>query len=370
VAERYRPQAEPVRAKPPAPAKVVKSTKSKPTPQPKSNGIYLKESSLQFVPTGCDLLDCAIGGGGEIQGGYPLGRIVNIVGDKSTGKTLCAIEASANFARCYPKGFIWYREAEAAFDTSYAAQLGLPVGQVDFGPEGTDSNWGTIEAIFDDLHNCLDKAEEAGQPGLYIIDSLDAVTSEAELKYSEKSRKLRAADTDDPRKGTYGLEKQKQLSRLFRELIRRVKRSRVCVIFISQIRDKIDASFGKKYDRTGGKSLDFYASVVLYLAYIEQVTKEVNKVRRAIGVVIKVKVEKNKIALPYRDCEFAIRFGYGIDNEAASVEWLKKVRRLEDAGLPEKVKYGELDRAKLTADIHRIWADVERGFAPEQRKYA
>jgi recombination protein RecA len=371
VVERYKPQAK-------AKAKAAPSPKAA---QPKV-GLYFKRSPRLFIPTGCTLLDCVIGGGGDVPGGWPLGRVANIVGDKSVGKTLLAIEAMANFARSYPNGQIWYREAEAAFDVSYALELGLPVGRVDFGKDGEDTEWNTIEEVFEDLDKCLAQAKRTGQPGLYIIDSLDALSSEKEL-------------VRDIRKGTYGMDKQKLLSELFRVYSKRIKQAQICVIFISQIRDKIDATFGKKYERTGGKSLDFYASAVVYLSYIEQVSRKIGEVRRAIGVVIKAKCEKNKIALPFRDCTFAIRFGYGIDDEAACVSWLEGVKRLEDAGLMVpcevcggtgkrgssqcgsckgqrvvKQRIGQIDREKLTLDVRRIWREVEADFAPERRKYA
>src|SRR3990167_1383032 len=120
---------------------------------------------LKFISTGCTTLDCVV------SGGWPLGRIVNIVGDKSTGKTLLAIEAAANFARQFPKGKIWYRESEAAFDEDYATQLGLPVKQVDFGDDGLGTIWDTIEDIFEDLDKQLTRLKKLNVPGLYIIDS-------------------------------------------------------------------------------------------------------------------------------------------------------------------------------------------------------
>src|SRR5678815_1927156 len=168
-------------------------------------GDYFPErrKKIKFVQSGCSVLDCVVGYG------WPLGRVVNIVGDRSTGKTLLAIEACANFARDYPKGKIWYREAEAAFDVDYAESVGLPAKRVDFGPEGIDTQWDTIEDIFEDLDEVLKTNTE----GLYVIDSLDALSSRAELK-----RKL-----ED---GTFGLDKQKILAGLFRKYIRRVKKTK------------------------------------------------------------------------------------------------------------------------------------------------
>ena len=153
-------------------------------------GDYFVDGAQQFISTGCTVLDCRLAGA-RAPGGWALGRVVNLVGDTQVGKTLIAIETCANFHRQYPKGHIWYREAEGAFDVRYAERVGLPVGVVDFGSDGENSVWDTIDDISEDLDACLSKAEKSKQPGIYIIDSLDAVSSRAELS-------RRAGD------GTYG----------------------------------------------------------------------------------------------------------------------------------------------------------------------
>ena len=106
----------------------------------KQGGDYFPSltAGVEYIPTGCSLLDCVLGGG------WARRRISNIVGDKSVGKSLLAIEACANFAQLEPKGKIFYREAEAAFDEPYAEGLGLPLKRVDFGPEGIDTVWDTV----------------------------------------------------------------------------------------------------------------------------------------------------------------------------------------------------------------------------------
>jgi recombination protein RecA len=304
-------------------------------------------------------LDCVLGGG------WALGRVANIVGDKSTGKTLQAIEACANFAVKYPKGKIFYREAEAAFDEGYAEELGLPVKRVDFGPDGLETNWDTIEDIFADIEKQVDVCEKAGVPGLYIVDSLDALTSKAELGR-------------DAEKGTFGLEKQKLLGRLFRQMIRKIKSSKMSVIIISQTRDKIGVMFGEKHTRSGGKSLDFYATHVLWLHHIETINKTSGGVKRAVGIRIKAKCKKNKISLPFRECEYDITFGYGVEDIDASIDYLVEHKALDKIGIPEK----ELDafarkadgdaptREQLKGAVIATWAEIEKRFAPGRKKYA
>ena len=128
-------------------------------------GLYYQPSaSPVFFSSGCTLLDCVLGGG------WATDRIINVVGDKSTGKTLIAIEACANFFNKYQDNCtIYYNEAEAAFDTDYARNLGLPVEDIDFVEPCF-----TVENLFTDLHTKIEKAEKDKQY-LYILDSLDAL---------------------------------------------------------------------------------------------------------------------------------------------------------------------------------------------------
>lgn len=317
---------------------------------------------VDCIPTGCALLDCVLGGG------WARRRIANIVGDKSCGKTLMAIEACANFAQLEPKGKIFYREAEAAFDEPYAEGLGLPVKRVDFGPDGLGTVWDTVEVIFEDLDARLTECEKAKVPGLYIVDSLDALTSIAELK-----RK--------PGEGTYGLEKQKMMGSLFRQLTRRIKSADMCVIIISQVRDKIGVVFGEKHTRTGGKALDFYASQILWLSHIGRLTRTVGTIKRATGVRIKAQCKKNKVSLPFRECEFDLEFGFGIDDFGSAIDWLTEMRAekplLNDMKPSVYENYvTELRGSELLAERARVrnlvaatWADVEKRFAPTRKKY-
>jgi len=315
--------------------------------------------SHQFVTSGARLFDSILGGG------YVLGRVVNLVGDKSTGKTLLAIEASANFARDYPTGKIRYAEAEAAFDQQYAESLGMPIEHVEFA-----ENIFTVEDFHADLKKHL--KELNGKPGLYILDSLDALSDEAELK----------REIGD---GSYGGTKPKKLGELFRRLVQDIEASNCLLIIISQIRDKLNVTFGETKTRSGGRSLDFYASQVIWLAEVEKLKKTIDKVDRIIGIKVRANCKKNKIGLPFRQCEFPLLFGYGIDDVTAGVEWLIEVNRserLKELGLSEagyKVRLTNLRnkggdelrdlRRSLSVIIDEEWTRIETSFLPKSRKY-
>lgn len=312
-------------------------------------------SSLKFIHSGCTLLDMVLGGG------WVLGRIANIVGDKSTGKTLLVIEAAANFAKQYPKGKNYYREAESAFNKSYAKTLGMP-DNVQYWPK-VKGPFNTVEQFHDDLKAKTSYLAEHNLPGFYSLDSLDALSDEKELE-----RGVRDA--------TYGQDKAKQMSQLFRRLTRAVEASQLGVIVISQIRDKIGVTFGRKTQRAGGHAMDFYASQVIYLAHIKTVYRTIKGQRRAIGIMIKAKCDKNKIGPPFRECQFTIRFGYGVDDLQANLDWLKETGKLKKYGLEYTNNSDDLsddEHAKLLVKsqkaVKEAWNDVETSFLPRRRKY-
>ncbi len=327
-------------------------------------GNYFTESKpLEFFSSGCGMLDLALGGG------WPLGRISNIVGDKSTGKTGLAIEACANFYRTFPNGKIFYREAEAAWDDSYSQSLGMPLDKVDFGEdeEGNELDFFTVEDLFEDLEKVL-KALPDDTPALYIIDSLDALSDRKELELE--------IDKD-----TMGARKAKLLSQLFRRLTKRLNKKRTHVMFISQIRDNINSfGFGRKTSRSGGHALDFYCSQVAYLTRVKTLKSAKKGVERATGIRIEAHLDKNKVGLPYREASFEIKFGWGIDDLGASLNWLKEIKRLDIVGGKDPgdviKELNKLEDIPFQSEVLRIqtataelWREIENSFLPQKRKY-
>lgn len=289
---------------------------------------------VRFITTGCTLLDCVLGGG------WSLNKIVNVVGDKSTGKTLLAIEAIVNFNLAFPDGAIIYDDPEHAFDFSYAEILGLKKERVTF----TDSE--TVEEWYENLKNFLDERKKGEPPGIYILDSMDSLSDRA-----EKER--------DIKKGTYGT-KAAKVSELFRRLVGDLKNKNVLLFIISQVRDNIGVTFGKKYKRSGGKALDFYCSQVLWLSEVKKLFKVKNKIKRIYGIQIHARCEKNKVGLPFRDCDFPLIFYYGVDDVKATLDYFSEIKMKVDKKTSKKV---------LDKKLKKVWSEIEKSFLPKNRKY-
>lgn len=367
----------------------------------------MDKEGIEFISAGAAVIDCMLGGG------WALSRVANIVGDRSAGKTLLAIEACANFHMKFPGDLIRYAETEHAFDEAYAEALGMPVSAVEFafkdatkkkakakkeedkplsraekikaglaeeaqvaaeGP-GKKAPLRTVEDWYWDMADFVARCKKTkGKRGLYILDSLDALSDDAEMD----------RDIDD---GTFGANKAKKMGELFRRLVADMDEANVLLIVVSQLKDKIGVMFGEKQTRTGGRALDYYSSHIVWLAEIGKIYKTIGGIKRAIGVNVKARVKKNKVGLPFRDCEYPILFGYGVDDLTANVEWLLTLKH------GEKILKEELDmsksgyevrianlrdkggepvrevRAKLREIVLREWERVENSFLPKARKY-
>jgi recombination protein RecA len=312
------------------------------------------DTGSRFVTSGSNLLDLVLGGG------WAAGRIINLVGDKSTGKTLLAIEACANTSRLSNTEQVRYAEAEAAFDVAYAQTMGLPAG-IEPVP-GLE----TVEQVYDDLHSFLDRVNPK-YPSIYVLDSLDALSDAQEME--------REID-----KGSYGASKARKLSEMFRRIVKPLERSNCTLFIVSQIRDKLNVTFGETKTRSGGRALDFYASQIIWLAEIEKIKRTVRGAERYTGLWVRANCRKNKLSVPFRSVDLAILFSYGVHDGLSMVDWLKTNKNTEDdwAAVEKQItalmKQG--DRAalteletRLTWTVSKHWRAIEEDLAPKLRKY-
>jgi len=303
----------------------------------------VKKQDIRLM-TGNTLLDMVVGGSANVYG-FTLGKFINIVGDKSSGKTFLANEIIAktyhNFSR---KQFKWvYDDCEAGYSFDSINMYEFEMIPKDKEGKPLYANSTTVQEAFFNITNFAESLK-ADQFGIYVLDSLDALTSDEQDEQAEaRIKSMKAGKVYD--KGSYNVDKPKYLSReFFPQLCSLIQDKNILVIIISQVRENIQPFSFEKYVRAGGKAMDFYAHTVLWLATL----KKINKKGKPIGVVIKAKTTKSKTARPFRDCQFSIIFDYGIDNIGSNLDYLYELRTDKGELTPaaKSISWGESESKK------------------------
>jgi recombination protein RecA len=252
---------------------------------------------VAVIPTGSVGLDLALG-----VGGLPRGRVVEIFGPESSGKTTLTLQAIAQAQKA--GGVCAFIDAEHALDVTYARKLGvrvedLLVSQPDHGEQALE---------------IADKLVGTGAIDLVVVDSVAALVPKAEIE----------GEMGDSHMGLQA----RLMSQALRKLTAATNRNSACVVFINQLRQKIGVVYGNPETTTGGNALKFYASVRLDIRKIGAVKNG----EQVVGNKTRVKVVKNKMAPPFRDCEFEILYGAGVNAAGEIVDLASEANLIEKSG--------------------------------------
>lgn len=277
---------------------------------------------VDVIPTGSLGLDVALG-----VGGYPKGRIVEIFGPESSGKTTLTLHAIAEAQK--KGGTAAFIDAEHAFDPSYAKKLGvdidnLIISQPDNGEQALE---------------IADNLIRSGAVDLIVIDSVAALTPKSEIE----------GVMGDSKMGLHA----RLMSQALRKMTGSINKTNCCVIFINQLREKIGVSFGNPETTTGGNALKFYASVRVDIRRQASPIKDKNGV--AIGSKTKVKVVKNKVAPPFQIAEFDVMYGEGISKSGEVIDFGVDYDILKKSGA--WISYGDTRLANGRDAVREVLMD-------------
>ena len=293
---------------------------------------------VEVIPTGSIALNAALG-----VGGYPKGRIIEIYGPESSGKTTLAIHAIAEAQK--NGGIAAFIDAEHAFDRFYAAKLGvnideLLISQPDNGEQALE---------------IADQLIRSSAIDIIVIDSVAALTPKAEIE----------GDMGDNKVGLQA----RLMSQALRKLTSSISKTNTTCIFINQLREKIGVMFGNPETTTGGNALKFYASVRMDIRRVTTLKDG----DTPIGNQVRVKVVKNKVAPPFRKAEFEISFGEGINHVAELVDLGTELGILKKSGSwysyeDAKIGQGRDAVKRMLADNPELCEEIEAKIAEELKK--
>ena len=284
--------------------------------------------NIEAIPTGSLSLDMALG-----VGGVPKGRIIEIYGPESSGKTTLALHIVAEAQN--QGGIAGFIDAEHALDPVYAKNIGVNIDDLYISqPDNGEQALEITETMV-----------RSGAVDIIIVDSVAALVPKTEIE----------GDIGDSHVGLQA----RMMSQACRKLTSAISKTNCIVIFINQLRDKIGSFYGRSETTTGGRALKFYASVRLDVRRIEQIKQG----GEAVGNRVKVKVVKNKVAPPFKDAEFDIMFGEGISRAGDILDLAVKHNIIQKSGAwfsynDQKIGQGRENAKKYLSDNPDVMDEV------------
>lgn len=289
-----------------------------------------KNLNIETIPTGSLSLDVALG-----AGGVPKGRIVEIYGPESSGKTTVALHMIAEVQK--RDGIAGFIDAEHALDPAYAKNIGVDIDNLYISqPDNGEQALEIAETML-----------RSGAMDIIIIDSVAALVPKAEID----------GDMGDIQVGLHA----RLMSKALRKLTGHINKYNCVVVFINQLREKVGVMFGSPETTTGGRALKFYASVRMDVRRVEAIKQS----GEVIGNRTKVKVVKNKIAPPFREAEFDIMFGKGISREGDILDLAASCNVVKKSGAwyaynDAKIGQGRENSKKYLRENPEVMAEIEQ----------
>jgi recombination protein RecA len=289
---------------------------------------------VSVIPTGSISIDAALG-----VGGFPRGRVIEVYGPESGGKTTLTLHVIAEAQKA--GGIAAFIDAEHALDPTYARKLGVDVDNLLVSqPDNGEQALEIAEALI-----------RSGGVDVVVVDSVAALVPKAELE----------GDMGDPQMGLQA----RLMSQALRKLTAIVSKSRTCLIFINQIREKIGVMFGNPETTTGGRALKFYSSIRVDIRRIQSIKDG----DRVVGSRTRAKVVKNKVAAPFREAEFDIIYGEGVSREGDLLDIGVAKNLLEKSGTWISYKGERLGQGRENARLFlREHTDIRDKIEHDLRK--
>jgi len=347
-----------------------------------------EQREAALLGTGSTMLNLALSG--KAHGGFPAGSLIYFVGDSSSGKTFFTLTcfAEAKNSPAFENYRLIFDNVENGalmdFEAFFGKKVAATIEPPNYRDDGSSKNSYLIEEMYANLDRILDESAKKKVPVIYVVDSLDALTSrQAEVKADET---IKAVEKGTALPKSFGDGKAKYHSENLRRIVDKIERSQSIVIFISQTRDNVDGGmFEAQQIHAGGRALKFYASAQIWTSATD-IKEEIKGKDRQIGIRVNLKVKKNRVSGKNWAVTVPLYWSYGIDDLGSCINFLLEEKVFEKVGNKVRVDLDEEDpdvmyskdilkyveannlEDKVRERVQRAWDEIEAACRVDRKK--